>query len=191
LVSNSVLLILSGWDIEENSPESYFPAYKGRYRPKYFPSNKAHSPFLPCFQASSSTVVHSFKSQYSLPCSATSAIPVSPEHNTPASNFQPDSEHNKSYDAVRVGSQKRKAGQMSADSSASDLSVIFSPRKKAKTKTKIEELADELEPYQHILVNLKKDNEREHKKQIKQLIKNLKDKKFLQPSVVDVLAGEV
>jgi hypothetical protein len=181
------LLIISGWDVEENSPESYFPVYKGRTRPKYKPSN-APSPFLPCFQHSSSTVVYGFKHQSSLLCSARSETP---EDNSPASNFQLDSDNNKLYDAIRVGSQKRKAGQMSADSSASDLSVIFSPRKIAKSKTKIEELADELEPYQEILVNLQKDNERKHKKQIKQLIQNLRDKKFLQSSVVDVLAGEV
>ncbi|KAF8324808.1 hypothetical protein F5887DRAFT_1086012 [Amanita rubescens] len=172
----------------QNSPESYFTAYKGRPRLAYSTPSKNPSPILPCFQPSSPTVVHG-PSQPSLSC-CTSAKPVSSDDNSPASAFQIDSDNDESYGAVRVGGQKRKAGQMSADSSASDLSVVFSPRKKAKSKTKIEGLADELEPYRQILGNLKKDNEKKYQKQIKQLIQNLRDKEFLQSSVVDIMVGE-
>jgi len=189
IVSNGFLLILYGFNIEENSPESCFPAYKGRSRPRNSTSSKDPSPFLPCLQPSSPTVVYGSSQSSLIYC--TSATPVSSEDNSPASAVQPDSDDDQSYGAVRVGSKKRNAGQMSADSSASDLSVVFSPRKKAKSKTKIEGLADELEPYQQILKNLKKDNERKYQKQIKQLIQNLKDKEFLQSSVVDVIVGEV
>jgi hypothetical protein len=171
--------------IEENSPESYFPTYKG----KCSPSNKADSPFLPCFQPPSATVACDLSQSCAI-CSAI-ATPAGSEDNSPALAFQPDSGNDVSYDAVRIGSQKRKAWQISADSSASDLSVIFSPRKKAKSKTKLEALADELMPYQQILVNLKKHNEKKYQKKIKQLIQNLKDKEFLQSSMVDVMIVEV
>ena len=177
------------WDIEENSPELYFPTYKGRPKAKYRPSDNAASPFLPCFQRPSATVAHGL-SQSHLLCSA-SATPAASEGNSPASAFQLDFDNDNSYDAVRVGSQKRKAGQISADSSASDLSVIFSPRKKAKSKSKIEELADQLLPYQEILENLTKYNERKYQTKIKQLIQNLKEKEFLQSSMIDVMVVQV
>ena len=145
---------------------------------------------MPCLQPSSAKVAGDL-SKSPLLCSA-SAIPVSSEDNSQAINFQLDSQDNDElYGAVRVGSQKRKAGQISADSSASDLSVIFSPRKKAKSKRKIDQLVDELEPYQHILASLKKDSERKYKKQIKELIQNLKNKGLLQASAIDDMLDEV
>lgn len=139
---------------------------------------------MSCFQPSSATVAHGLSQS-----PAAIATPGGSEDNSPALAL--DSDGDDSYDAVRVGSQKRKAGQISADSSASDLSVIFSPRKKAKCKTKIEQLVDELLPYQQILVNLKKDNERKYQKEIVHLIQNLKDKEFLLSSMIDVMVVQV
>ncbi|KAF8324501.1 hypothetical protein F5887DRAFT_1086428 [Amanita rubescens] len=158
--------------IMQNSPELYFPTYRGRSKLKYSSSSQAALPFLPSLQPSSAKVACDL-SKPPLLCSA-SAI----------------TDNDELYGAVRVGSQKRKAGQISADSSASDLSVIFSPRKKAKSKRKIDQLVDELEPYQHILASLEKDSERKYKKQIKELIQNLKDKGFLQASTIDDILNE-
>ena len=132
----------------------------------------------------------------------TLSLPLSP---TPQFNFgQPTLEHNTpapcsplqitndiGYEPVRVGRQKRKPTQLPADSSASDISITFSPKKKAKSSKKIDHLADELLPYQQILSKLSGRNINEYQMQMIQLMQTLKKKGFLSPENIDLITIEV
>lgn len=104
---------------------------------------------------------------------------------TPSPGSPPN---NIGYEPVRVGTQKRKPSQLPADSSASDISITFSPRKKVKLSKKIEHLSDELQPYQQILSKLTANNINKYKKEMVQLVQTLKKKDFLSP---DLITNEV
>ncbi|KAF8660621.1 hypothetical protein AX14_007366 [Amanita brunnescens Koide BX004] len=114
-----------------------------------------------------------------------------PPHDTPAQCSPQSGLIDNGYEAIRVGTQKRKCTEISADSSASDISMIFSPKKKAKLNQKIEQLASELQPYQFILSNLGGSNTTKYQCQIKQLMFTLKDKGFLSSDSINLMANEV
>jgi hypothetical protein len=99
--------------------------------------------------------------------------------------------NNEGYGPVIVGTQKRKSTEISADSSASDISMIFSPKKKAKLNPNIEQLANELQPYHLMLSNMGGSNIKKYQSQIKQLMLTLKDKGFLSSNKIDLMANEV